>query len=88
MGGRGMIESTCKYDEGFQAGVRFALTHYEQHKTGNPVFTLTDIDPAQWWSAMILTPHPRKLPGSQAHYEARLKRWQELATEYLKECAK
>jgi len=71
------------YDAGFLAGVKFALSHNEAHKTGLPVFTLTPIDPIKWWSEVILTPTPKFLPNSQAHFEARLDRWQVLASNFL-----
>lgn len=71
-------------EESFVAGVMFALRHYERHTTGQPAFTLVDVDPAQWWSEVILTPKPKYLSKSQAHYEARLARWEVLAREYLR----
>lgn len=63
--------------------VRFVLSHYE---AGPMPFRPTPIDPDIWWQKMQLVEVPDDLlPRSRAHFEARIKRWQELAIEALKD---
>lgn len=63
---------------GMRRGVDFVLGHYE---VGPMPFTLDPVDPETWWSKVQVLPHDpaRLLPASRAHFEARLRRWHELA---------
>lgn len=65
--------------------VSFLLRNYEQGAEGVNIFTPLPVDPEKWWSEMQLVPHdPEKLqPASRAHFEARERRWTELALQAI-----
>jgi hypothetical protein len=62
--------------------IEFVLGHQE---AGPLPFTAQPVDPDAWWGQMQLTGNDpsRLLPKSRAHFEARLRRWKELAAEHF-----
>jgi peptidoglycan/xylan/chitin deacetylase (PgdA/CDA1 family) len=60
--------------------VRFVLSHYEK---GPMPFSHEKIEPDEWMGQMQIAPSPKLLPRSAEYFEARIKRWQELARDHL-----